>query len=78
MLDQKVKFAEDCLGRQAEKMANSLQTGQVLLLENLRFHPEERENDQKRIKIPIPNVCKEFQVQYCDLYKMLRDLNFRL
>ncbi|GIX43128.1 MAG: hypothetical protein KatS3mg129_2861 [Leptospiraceae bacterium] len=28
-------------------------------------------------KIPIPNVCKEFDLKICDLYQMLRDLNFR-
>ena len=45
LLDRQVEFAIDCVGPQAEKAAASLQSGQVLLLENLRFHPEEEAND---------------------------------
>jgi phosphoglycerate kinase len=45
LLDQPVKFAEDCLGSKAEQAAQELQPGQVLLLENTRFHPEEKKND---------------------------------
>lgn len=37
----KIKFAFDCIGEQAEQMANELQNGEMLLLENLRFHKEE-------------------------------------
>ncbi|MEP6776322.1 MAG: phosphoglycerate kinase, partial [Chloroflexota bacterium] len=40
-----VKFAPDCVGPEVREMAYSLQTGEVLLLENLRFHPEEEAND---------------------------------
>jgi len=36
-----VSFAADCVGPEAERAAGALQPGQVLLLENLRFHPEE-------------------------------------
>lgn len=36
-----VDFADDCVGEQAVSKAGALQPGQVLLLENLRFHPEE-------------------------------------
>src|SRR5690606_8241344 len=39
--DHEVLFAEDCIGKAAEEKAAALQPGQVLLLENLRFHPEE-------------------------------------
>ncbi|HEX8227023.1 MAG TPA: phosphoglycerate kinase [Candidatus Saccharimonadales bacterium] len=40
-----VKFVPDCVGPRAEKAAEGLQPGQVLLLENLRFHPQEEQND---------------------------------
>src|SRR4051812_8853855 len=45
LLDQPVEFVPDCIGDQAKKAANNLDTGEVLLLENLRFHPEEEAND---------------------------------
>lgn len=41
-----VKFAEDCIGESAEKAAENLQMGEVLLLENLRFHKEEEKGDK--------------------------------
>ena len=41
----RVTFAEDCIGPQVEKLANDLRDGDVLLLENLRFHKEEEKND---------------------------------
>jgi phosphoglycerate kinase len=45
LLRQPVAFAPDCVGPEVEAMAQALQDGQVLLLENLRFHPEEEKND---------------------------------
>ncbi|HEY5806138.1 MAG TPA: phosphoglycerate kinase [Candidatus Saccharimonadales bacterium] len=45
LLGQEVVFASDCIGAEAEKAASELQSGRVLLLENLRFHPEEEAND---------------------------------
>src|SRR5208282_1183235 len=41
-----VGFAPDCIGMQAEEMASKLEKGHTLLLENLRFHPEEEANDE--------------------------------
>lgn len=41
-----VKFASDCVGPEAEKAAADLKPGEVLLLENLRFHPEEEKGDE--------------------------------
>src|SRR5262249_49518758 len=35
-----IRFAGDCIGPEAERIANSLKPGEVALLENLRFHPE--------------------------------------
>src|SRR6476660_9375233 len=40
-----VAFAPDCVGEIASEMARQLESRQVLLLENLRFHPEEEAND---------------------------------
>lgn len=45
MLDLEVKFANDCIGDDAESKAKNLFPGEVLLLENLRFHPEEEKGD---------------------------------
>jgi 3-phosphoglycerate kinase len=47
LLEQDVLFAEDCIGAASEKMAADLQPKQVLLLENLRFHPGEESNDDE-------------------------------
>ena len=47
LLNLSVQFANDCIGPEAEKAAQRLQEGEVLLLENLRFHPEEEKNDPK-------------------------------
>ncbi|HQY44203.1 MAG TPA: phosphoglycerate kinase [Paracoccaceae bacterium] len=44
-LGMKVAFADDCVGLQAKKAAAALQPGQVLLLENTRFHAGEEKND---------------------------------
>ncbi|MGO8756624.1 MAG: phosphoglycerate kinase [Terracidiphilus sp.] len=43
--DMNVAFAPDCVGEVAEEMARQLESGQVLLLENLRYHAEEEAND---------------------------------
>ena len=45
LLDKPVKFAEDCVGEVAEGAVANLHQGEVLLLENLRFHSEEEKND---------------------------------
>ena len=44
-LDVNVGFSPDCIGEVASELARQLESGQVLLLENLRFHPEEEAND---------------------------------
>lgn len=54
-----VGFAPDCVGEAATEMANSLEPRQVLLLENLRFHPEEEAND--------PAFAKQL-ASLCELY----------
>ena len=45
LLGQPVPLAPDSVGSEVERVAQALQPGQVLLLENLRFHPEEEAND---------------------------------
>ena len=45
LLGRPVALAPDCIGPQVEALARALQPGEVLLLENLRFHPEEEAND---------------------------------
>ncbi len=45
LLGQEVKFAPDCIGSEVEAMTKALQPGEVLLLENVRFHPGENKND---------------------------------
>ena len=40
-----VKFVSNCIGEEAEKAAAELENGEILLLENLRFHPEEKAGD---------------------------------
>ncbi|MDH3323555.1 MAG: phosphoglycerate kinase, partial [Flavobacteriaceae bacterium] len=42
-----VKFVHNCIGDDAEKAAAELQNGEILLLENLRFHPEEKAGDKE-------------------------------
>lgn len=44
-LNREVKFAPDCRGKEAQDSARHLKNGEVLLLENLRFHSEEKEGD---------------------------------
>ncbi len=46
LLSLPVKFASDCIGAPAQEAAADLKPGQVLLLENLRFHAEEEKNDE--------------------------------
>jgi len=45
-LDLSVVKAPDCIGKDIEDWTHQMQPGEVLLLENLRFHPEEEENDE--------------------------------
>ena len=46
LLDQPVKFAEDCVGKEAQEMKDELKSKEILLLENLRFHNEEESNNE--------------------------------
>ncbi len=63
LLGKPVKFAPSCIGPETEAIVKSLQKGDVLMLENTRFHPEETSKDE--------NVRMEFArklAAYGDLY----------
>ena len=59
LIPNKVKFSEDCIGDSAEKAAQSLQPGEVLVLENTRFYKAEKKND--------PEMAKKF-AKLADIY----------
>lgn len=46
LLDTKVHFASDCIGDEAKKAIAQAEFGEIVLLENVRFHKEETENDE--------------------------------
>jgi phosphoglycerate kinase len=50
LINVPVKFTEDCIGKKAEKAAATLEPGQVLVLENTRFHAGEKKNDPDMAK----------------------------
>jgi len=51
-----ISFAEDCVGEKARAAVDELKDGDVLLLENLRFHPEEEKNDEAFAK-ELASLC---------------------
>ncbi|MCM8759221.1 MAG: phosphoglycerate kinase [Candidatus Omnitrophica bacterium] len=46
LVGRQVKFAPDCIGSEVRKMVDTSKPGEIILLENLRFHQEEEENDE--------------------------------
>ncbi|MBI4824410.1 MAG: phosphoglycerate kinase [Nitrospirae bacterium] len=50
LLNKEVMFAPDCIGPQAEAIIQKMRAGDVVLLENLRFHEEEEKNDENFAK----------------------------
>lgn len=50
LLDQPVAFSEDCIGPLAEQAASQLKPGEILVLENTRFHAGEKKNDPAMAK----------------------------
>jgi len=59
LLGRRVPLAPDCVGEEAQRAVAALGEGDLLLLENLRFHPEEEAND--------PNFARQL-ASLCDLY----------
>jgi phosphoglycerate kinase len=56
LLQRPVAFADDCIGEAVQSKANALADGDMLLLENLRFHPEEEKNDDEFAK-QLASLC---------------------
>jgi len=56
LLGQKVTLADDCIGEEVEKQTEKMGGGEVVLLENLRFHPEEEKNDETFSKA-LASLC---------------------
>jgi len=50
LIEPPVTFIEDCIGGKAEKAAANIKPGEVLVLENTRFHPGEKQNDPEMAK----------------------------
>jgi phosphoglycerate kinase len=59
LLEKEVKLAPDCIGPKVEAMVGQMAFGDVLLLENLRFHEEEKKND--------PEFCRQL-AKLADVY----------
>ena len=56
LLGRAVPFADDCVGEPAQRAVDGLKSGEVVLLENLRFHAEEEENDEAFAK-QLASLC---------------------
>lgn len=59
LLKREIKVAEDCIGDGVKKLVSDMREGEILLLENLRFHKEEEENEE--------NFARELAM-LCDVY----------
>ena len=56
IIEAPVAFAPDCVGSEVETMVNNMKDGEILLLENLRFHKEEEKNDEEFSK-SLARLC---------------------
>lgn len=56
LLEMPVLFADECIGEAVSKRVSQLKNGQILMLENLRFHHEEQENDEAFAK-KLAGLC---------------------
>jgi phosphoglycerate kinase len=56
LLRKEVRFAPDCIGAEVDQMKQNLKDGEVMLLENLRFHPGEEKNDAEYAR-PLARHC---------------------
>jgi phosphoglycerate kinase len=59
LLNKEVIFVEDCVGPRVENAISKMKEGDVVLLENLRFHPEEEKNDETFAKA-LADLCDYF------------------
>lgn len=62
-INKDVQFAEDCIGEKVQTLASHLEPGQVLLLENLRWHKEEEENNDAFAQNIVEATGSEIFVQ---------------
>ncbi|MBD3239252.1 MAG: phosphoglycerate kinase [Chitinivibrionales bacterium] len=77
LVDNKVEFVGDCVGDEVKAKASQLQAGDILVLENLRFHPEEEgkakvaddagEDEKKAAKAEMKEKQKAFAAQLAEL-----------
>lgn len=65
LIDRKVEFVDDCVGEKVAEAASKLEPGQILLLENTRFYPEEKANDPEFAKRIVDDSKAEVFVQDC-------------
>ncbi len=65
LLDKPIAFAADCIGPEAESKSRALKDGEVLLLENVRYHPEEEANDENFSR-QLAALCDQLFV--CDAF----------
>jgi 3-phosphoglycerate kinase len=63
LLQREVRFAPDCIGDEVKKISDELPAGGVLLLENVRFHPEEEKNDENFAHSIVESTGGEIFVQ---------------
>jgi phosphoglycerate kinase len=56
LLGRRVVLGSDCIGEEVQKQIEGMKAGEVLLLENLRFHPEEEKNDESFSKA-LASLC---------------------
>ena len=61
LLGKTVAFANDCVGEEAESKVSDMKDGEVLLLENLRYHKEEEKNDDGFSK-QLASLCDKLYV----------------
>jgi phosphoglycerate kinase len=65
LLGRPVAFAADCIGPEAESKSRALKDGEILLLENVRYHPEEEANDENFSR-QLAALCDQLFV--CDAF----------
>lgn len=65
LLGRDVQFADDCVGDAVQVLASHLGEGQVLLLENVRYHEEEEANDENFCRAIVESTRAELYVQEC-------------
>nr|MDQ2973738.1 phosphoglycerate kinase [bacterium] len=63
LLKKPVKFTDNCIGDNVKKAASELKQGEILMLENLRFHEGEESNDQKFAETLVADTGAEVFVQ---------------